>query len=33
MYVYVIINIHTVKFLGFTQKKMYNEFYSGNQLV
>jgi len=24
---------HTVKFLGFTQKKMYNEFYAGNHLV
>ena len=24
---------HTVKFLGFTHKKMYNEFYAGNHLV
>ena len=24
---------HTVKFLGFTQKKLYNEFYAGNHLV
>ena len=25
--------VHTVKFLGLSQKKMYNEFYAGNHLV
>ena len=24
---------HTVNFLGFTQKKLYNELYAGNHLV
>ena len=27
------INRHTVKFLGLSQKKLYNEFYAGNHLV
>ena len=29
----IIITIHTVKFLGLSQKKLYNEFYAGNHLV